>query len=561
VTDQILGAATSLRESLTYEPRELRFGTSGRRGEVEHLTQLELYSNVLGELRYLQGLAAEEGGITTGDAFYFAFDLRPSSTSFEPLYGGRGELAQTIVRAISDAGMRPVNLGCVPTPALSYLALEQGKGSIMVTGSHIPFDRNGYKLNTSIGELTKEQEAPISQAVNRERQRLYNQNTAESPFNSEGMFKTGHSDLPPATDAARNAYAERYLEFFRGQSLNGTKLLVYQHSAVARDLLVELLTRLGAEVIAVGRSTEFVPIDTENIDDAQLATIQQLADAAVARHGQLDAIVSTDGDSDRPLLLGFEDGQVRFFGGDLVGMAVAEYLKADAVVVPISCNDSIDRTKLAQKLRPKTRIGSPFVIAGMQAAIREGAKVVCGWEANGGFLLGSEINRNGRLLRALPTRDAVLPILCTIFSACEQQLTLPRLFDRLSVRFSKAGLIKNFPRSVSVRMLEQFSPPDSQGREFEVAQSSEHVRRICDRLALFFSREKGFGSIVRLNYIDGVRIIFDNGEVAHMRPSGNADELRMYAVADSRERAEQIVAAALAEPHGILRQIEHSCEG
>jgi hypothetical protein len=35
--------------------------------------------------------------------------------------------------------------------------------------------------------------------------------------------------------------------------------------------------------------------------------------------------------------------KAHFFGGDLVGMVVAEYLKADAVVVPISCNDAVDR--------------------------------------------------------------------------------------------------------------------------------------------------------------------------------------------------------------------------
>ena len=48
--------------------------------------------------------------------------------------------------------------------------------------------------------------------------------------------------------------------------------------------------------------------------------------------GPLDAVVSTDGDSDRPLILGIENGRAKFFGGDLVGMIVAEYLGADTVV-------------------------------------------------------------------------------------------------------------------------------------------------------------------------------------------------------------------------------------
>ena len=106
---------------------------------------------------------------------------------------------------------------------------------------------------------------------------------------------------------------------------------------------------------------------------AQLAVIQGLADAS---SGPLDAVVSTDGDSDRPLVLGVDPltAQVHFFGGDLLGMVVAEYLQADAVVVPISCNDAIDRGKLAAVVEPKTRIGSPFVIAGMEAALAQRQK-------------------------------------------------------------------------------------------------------------------------------------------------------------------------------------------
>ena len=130
-------------------------------------------------------------------------------------------------------------------------------------------------------------------------------------------------------------------------------------------------------------------------------------------------MVSTDGDSDRPLVLGVDPltAQVHFFGGDLVGMVVAEYLQADAVVVPISCNDAIDRGKLAPVVEPKTRIGSPFVIAGMEAALAQGKKRVCGWEPNGGFLTGSPIARNGAILQPLLTRDAGLPILGVLFAA------------------------------------------------------------------------------------------------------------------------------------------------
>ena len=568
----------SLAGRLAYQPRELQFGTSGRRGLVVDLTQLEIYINALAELNYLQALPESKGGILAGQEFYFASDLRPSSTSYVDEQGGRGEIAQAIERAIRDSGMRPVYLGRIPTPALACFALSRHRGSMMVTGSHIPFDRNGYKTNTSQGELLKEHEQPIGEVVLATRKRLYSQPFAESAFDESGRFKTGRGELPAETAEARTAYIARYTEFFAGRSLKGQRVLVYQHSAVGRDLIVELLRAFDAEVVAAGRSDIFVPIDTENIDAGQLAAIQALANQAIEAHGPLFAVISLDGDSDRPLVLGLDPltSSVQFFGGDLVGMITAEYLRADAVVVPISCNDGIDRGSLANVLEPKTRIGSPYVIAGMEAAGRKGRKLICGWEANGGFLTGSDIQRNGRILKALPTRDAILPILCTLFSAHEQGLSLSALFAKLPRRFSRAALLKQFPRVVSQKILKLFSPakPEVQDVVFQSGQIvvggntgveitvTDAMRRNleairCD-LENFFTPELGFGRISHLNYTDGVRVIFENADVAHIRPSGNADELRLYAVADTRERAEQIAKLGVADPGGVLRRMQMS---
>lgn len=567
-------AELPLISRLSYEPCELGFGTSGRRGRVRDLTQMEIYICALGELEYLQSLPLEQGGITHGDDFYYASDLRPSSSQYVPAEQGRGEIAQAIERALRDSGMRPVNCGRIPTPALAFHALTRRKGSMMITGSHIPFDRNGYKTNTSLGELLKEHEGPIAEFVRRVRDRIYNQPAHQSPFNEQGMFKSGHAGLSPEDPSARDGYIRRYVDFFSGDSLAGTRVLCYQHSAVGRDLLVDLLSRLGAEVIPAGRSEEFVPIDTENIDAERLAVIQALTDQAIAQHGPLFAVVSTDGDSDRPLLLGFEeDGKtVRFFGGDLLGMVVADFLGADAVVVPVSCNDGIDRGSLAAIVEPRTRIGSPFVIAGMSAALRKGKQRVCGWEANGGFLTGSDIQRDGRVLTALPTRDALLPLLAALFSAKEKDVSLTGLFASLPSRFSRAGLLREFPRPTALKIVNALCCAEPLIREVDfdsagypialdehrnpvelapaLAAAFEEIRKRC---ILFFDR---LGPVSRINYTDGVRITFASGEVAHLRPSGNADEFRIYAAADTLDRCEEIVRLGIAEPDGILRRLE-----
>jgi phosphomannomutase len=572
----------SLRAHVTYEPQVLKFGTSGRRGEVIHLSQLEIYLNALAELEYLKSLPLAAGGVGGGDEFFLAYDLRPSSTRFDQAFEGRGEIAQAIVKAIRDAGLHPVNLGRIPTPALLLYAMRRKRGSMMVTGSHIPFDRNGYKTTTARGELRKEDEDPINQCVEVMRRRLYEQPFAASLFDARGQFKTGHQELPPEIGSGRTEYVRRYLDFFAGRNLAGMRVVVYQHSAVGRDLVVEILQQLGAEVVAAGRSETFVPVDTENMDEAQVNGIQTLVDEIWARQGPLDAVVSTDGDSDRPLVLGFErlrgcdmasPGRLRFFNGDLVGMTVAEFLGADAVVVPISCIDSLELGALKNILEPRTRIGSPFVIAGMKRACARGRQAVCGWEANGGFLTASNFSRGDRLLDALPTRDAVLPILGTLFGAHEKGVPLSTLFDALPKRYGRASLLRDIPRTIGVRVVEHFSPDNP--RVVEVIFEENHVRLLDERsqdlpaaknevralldireaVGAFFTPSLGFGRLVRLNRLDGLRLWFGNGDIAHVRPSGNADELRIYAVADTQARADAIVKMGIAEPDGILRRL------
>jgi phosphomannomutase len=90
------------------------------------------------------------------------------------------------------------------------------------------------------------------------------------------------------------------------------------------------------------------------------------------------------------------------------------------------------------------------------------------------------------------------------------------------------------------------------------ADESQHQQRIRTELGAFFGAQHGFGAMTGINYVDGIRMFFDNDDVAHVRPSGNAPQLRIYANADTQERAAAIVAAALAEPDGILRRLERA---
>lgn len=247
----------------------------------------------------------------------------------------------------------------------------------MVTGSHIPEDRNGIKFNTVAGEILKSDE----EAIRRQRVRI-----PEGLFDESGRFvASADSVLSPADDGVLTSYLARYLAFFPAGLLAGFRVGLYEHSTVARDPLQKVLTGLGAEVVPLGRSTAFVPVDTEAIcaEDVALAR-------AWAAEGHFDAIVSADGDGDRPLM---SDEQGEWLRGDIAGVLCARYLRAAGVVTPVSSNTAVERSGwFARVLR--TRIGSPFVITGMSQLLKEGVDPVMGYEANGGFLLGSNLDRD-----------------------------------------------------------------------------------------------------------------------------------------------------------------------
>ncbi|MCL5096129.1 MAG: mannose-6-phosphate isomerase, class I, partial [Candidatus Omnitrophica bacterium] len=267
-------------------PTPLAFGTSGLRGLVADITDLEAYVNTRGFLDYL----CASGDVKPGGKVSVAGDLRPSTNS-----PGRSIL-RAVARAIQDAGLEVDNLGELPTPALTYYAIRKDRPSIMVTGSHIPFDRNGIKFNRSSGEILKSDEPGILASVQRVRRAEYDRPRTLSLFADDGMFKKEHEHLlPPVNHEGRREYLRRYWDFFPPRALQGARICFYQHSAVGRDLLVELLAGLGAEVIPLGRSESFIPIDTEAIAIEQFEVLQALADQARREGRRVDAVISTDG--------------------------------------------------------------------------------------------------------------------------------------------------------------------------------------------------------------------------------------------------------------------------
>ncbi len=252
-------------------------------------------------------------------------------------------------------------------------------------------------------------------------------------------------------DALKN-YSERCIALLGAQALAGKRIGVYQHSSVARDLIVSILQELGADAVALGRSDVFVPVDTEALRPEDVA----FADAA-ARKYKLDALVSTDGDADRPLVA---DENGVFLRGDSLGLLTARFLNADAVVTPVTSNTAIELSGLFAKVY-RTRVGSPYVIEGMEQAVKDGYRRVVGFEANGGVLLGSSVTTDRGQVEALPTRDAMLPILSVLGMAARDGVALSKLLDGLPSRFTRSGRIEHVSAERSGPFLQSLRDDDA----------------------------------------------------------------------------------------------------
>ena len=455
-----------------------RFGTSGLRGRVRDLSSDLVARHVAAFLR-----TGPHGG-----AVLVGRDLRPSSPA----------LAEAVAEAVRRAGVDAVACGAVPTPALALAARGAGASAIMVTGSHLPEDRNGLKFYRPGGEIDKADERRIADA-------------AASP--PAAAARRGGRSVRGDVGAA---WRDRIATAFGPRALGGRRVGLWEQSSVARDLLAEALAAMGAEVERVGRADGFVALDTEAVDAATRARIR----GWVVERG-LDAVVSTDADADRPLVA---DASGALVPGDALGVLAARAVGATAVAVPVTANDGIAATGLSVR---RTRVGSPHVLAAMAEARRTDPDArIAGFEANGGFVMGFDGAGPAGPLPALPTRDSLLPIAAALAAGPD----LAAAVAGLGMRATAADRIAGIDRPTAQAMIERLS------------------RSAAARTALL----PEIGAERAVDRTDGLRVRGEAGRVAHLRLSGNAPEMRVYVQATRRAEAEALLAALRARVAALL---------
>jgi phosphomannomutase len=457
----------------------IAFGTSGARGLVTDFTDQVCAA-------FAQSFVSVMQRSFSFERIAIGIDNRPSSP----------QMAAACAGVLESLGYSVDYYDVLPTPALAYQAMQDKVPAIMVTGSHIPFDRNGLKFYRPDGEISKEDEQAI--------------------LTVSDELTSFVSALPATSSVASDNYIKRYLAIYPPQMLAGKRIGIYEHSSAGRDLYHTVFTKLGAEVTSLERTNTFVPIDTEAVTE-----VDQQKGLDWSNQYGFDAIFSTDGDGDRPLIA---DEKGQWLRGDIVGLLCAKALGVQSLAVPVSCNTAIEQAGIFSKV-VRTKIGSPYVIA----AFADLTGSVAGFEANGGFLLGSDVTVSGQVLKALPTRDALLPGLALLALAGDQPLS--KLTNALPQRYTASDRLQQVPTQWSKEFLANaaLSPKEL------LEQLGQEVRQLQS-----------------LDQTDGLRMRFVDGDIVHLRPSGNAPELRCYAESTEQAAAQELVKVILNAVKGLL---------
>jgi phosphomannomutase len=171
----------------------------------------------------------------------------------------------------------------------------------------------------------------------------------------------------------------------------------------------------------------------------------------------------------------------------------------------------------------RTKVGSPFVIEGMNKATAAGETAVMGFEANGGVLTQSDFAVANGALTALPTRDSFLPVLATLFLAKQQDKPLSAIAADFHLPVAAADRLENFAVERSAAVM-------------------AHLRASPANLAAFL---KPLGAVGSVSDIDGLRVTLADRNIIHFRPSGNAPEMRCYVEAEDEAAASSLLEKGL----------------
>lgn len=268
-----------------------------------------------------------------------------------------GDLIFTSLAAgLMSGGMDVVDLGIIPTPAVSFLTVKEGAAAgIVISASHNPYGDNGIKIFSSDGfKLSDEEELEI--------ERYIDQPSLLEEVSAQGK-EVGRLI---GWDEGHRAYID-YIKSRTDADLSGLKIAMDFGYGATATVAREIFEELGAEVIGINSA-----YDGTNINDNCGSTNPGLAVEAVVE-SQADLGLSFDGDGDRLIAI---DEVGKILDGDHFLAAMAYYM---------------DKTG---KLRSKTVVGTVMANVGLKKFLEDNGMKLVVTQVGDKYVLEEMVDKN-----------------------------------------------------------------------------------------------------------------------------------------------------------------------
>lgn len=265
-----------------------------------------------------------------------------------------GMIENALAAGLLSQGLSTLHVGILTTPGIAYLTRALGAScGISISASHNPYEDNGIKVFGSDGfkipdVLEDEVEALAQSAAN-----------AESEVSPADLGR--RRDYPHAVDA----YTDFLLDAVgRRLLLQGQRIVVDCNHGATFELAPQVLTELGAEVIALNVDPDGVNIN-QGYDALEPKWLRETVLLTDAHWG-----VQFDGDGDRAVFVN-HDGA--YFDGDFVlailarDLAERNQLQVPVVVSTVMANIGLEKALAEMGLGlERTPVGDRWVTERMR---------------------------------------------------------------------------------------------------------------------------------------------------------------------------------------------------
>jgi len=229
------------------------------------------------------------------------------------------ELAQVVVRGLSDCGLDVIDLGLVTTP-ITYFAtfnLSGLMGAVMITGSHNPPEYNGFKVSVGKETIFGEQIQALKVLIENE------------------DYETGKGSVRPFDIFPM--YVEKYKREFAG--LKSLPVVLDCGNGVAGCIARKLYESVGLNPVILFEEPDGTfpnhhpdPTVEKNLKDLKEAVAKNKAVVGIGFDGDCDRIGVVD-----------ENGRM-VFGDELIVMisrAILEDSPGQKIIGDVKCSDRL----------------------------------------------------------------------------------------------------------------------------------------------------------------------------------------------------------------------------